>query len=106
MNRTIKPQDLKSILGNKDVKVIDVRRKDDYAAADSTISNSSWFDPANIDGWCDMMPKDKEVVLYCMRGGAVSNSVVDTLQAKGVKARFIEGGITAWKEAGGAVKSK
>ena len=28
------------------------------------------------------MPKDKEIVLYCMRGGAVSNSVVDTLQAK------------------------
>lgn len=52
------------------------------------------------------MPKDQEVVLYCMRGGAVSNEVVDALQAKGIKARFIEGGIYAWKEAGGAVKPR
>ncbi len=106
MSRTINPQELKSLLGNKDVKVIDVRRKDDYAADNSAIPGASWFDPANIDGWCDTMPKDKELVLYYVRGGAVSNSVVDTLQAKGVKARFIEGGISAWKEAGGSVVPK
>ncbi len=106
MSRTINPQELKSLLGNKDVTVIDVRRKDDYAADNSAIPGASWFDPANIDRWCDTMPKDKELVLYCVRGGAVSNSVVDTLQAKGVKARFIEGGISAWKEAGGSVVPK
>ncbi len=106
MNRTINPQELKSLLENKDVKVIDVRRKDDYAADSSAIPGATWFDPANIDGWCDTMPKDKELVLYCVRGGAVSNSVVDTLQAKGVNARFIEGGISAWKEAGGSVVPK
>lgn len=106
MNRTIKPEELKSTLGNKDLKVIDVRRKDDYLADNSAIPGSTWFDPANIDGWCDTMPTDKEVVLYCVRGGAVSNAVVDALQAKGVQARFIEGGITAWKEAGGSVEKK
>jgi rhodanese-related sulfurtransferase len=36
-----------------------------------------------------------------VRGGSVSNSVVDQLQAKGVKARFIEGGFEAWKSSGG-----
>ncbi len=106
MSRTINPQELKSLLENKDVKVIDVRRKDDYAADNSVIPGASWFDPANIDRWCDTMPTDKELILYCVRGGAVSNSVVDTLQAKGVKARFIEGGISAWKEAGGSVVPK
>ncbi len=106
MNRTINPQELKSLLANKEVKVIDVRRKDDYAADNSAIPGASWFDPANIDRWCDTMPTDKELILYCVRGGAVSNSVVDTLQAKGVKARFIEGGISAWKEAGGSVVPK
>ncbi len=106
MNRTINPQELKSLLANKEVKVIDVRRKDDYAADNSAIPGASWFDPANIDRWCDTMPTDKELILYCVRGGAVSNSVVDTLQAKGVKARFIEGGISAWKEAGGTVVPK
>jgi rhodanese-related sulfurtransferase len=106
MSRTIHPQEFKAILGSKDVKIIDVRRKDDYAADGSAIPGSTWLDPANIDNWCSTLPTDKEVVLYCVRGGAVSNSVVDALQAKGVKARFIEGGISAWKEAGGSVIAK
>ena len=106
MSRTIQAQELKSILGSKGVTVIDVRRKDDYAADDSAIPGSTWLDPAQIDNWSSSLPADKEVVLYCVRGGAVSNSVVDALQAKGLKARFIEGGITAWKEAGGSVEQK
>ncbi len=106
MNRTINPQEFKSIVGSKDVTVLDVRRKEDYAADNSVIPGSTWFDPANIDNWCTTLPTEKEVVLYCVRGGGVSNSVVDTLQAKGLKARFIEGGIAAWKDAGGTVKPK
>jgi rhodanese-related sulfurtransferase len=106
MSRTIQAQELKSILGSKDVTVIDVRRKDDYAADISAIPGATWLDPAQIDHWSSSLPADKEVVLYCVRGGAVSNSVVDALQAKGLKARFIEGGITAWKEAGGKVLTK
>jgi len=45
-------------------------------------------------------------VLYCVRGGSVSNSVLDNLRAKQINARFIEGGIVAWKEAGGTVVAK
>jgi rhodanese-related sulfurtransferase len=52
------------------------------------------------------MPRTQDVVIYCVRGGSVSNSVVDSLQAAGIKARFIEGGIEAWKAAGGKVTSK
>ena len=48
----------------------------------------------------------QDIVLYCVRGGGVSNSVVDALQAKGLKARFIEGGIEGWKAAGGEVAKK
>ncbi len=106
MSRTINPQEFKALQGNNDITVIDVRRKDDYAADSSAIPGATWFDPANIDNWCSTLPADKEIVLYCVRGGAVSNSVVDTLQAKGLKARFIEGGLTAWKEAGGNVSKK
>ena len=106
MSRTINPQELKSILGTKSVTVIDVRRKDDYAADNNAIPGSSWLGPSQIDNWSATLPLDKEVVLYCVRGGAVSNSVVDALQAKGLKARFIEGGISAWKEAGGSVIQK
>jgi len=106
MSRTISTQDFKALQGNKDVTVIDVRRKEDYAADNSVIPDSTWFDPANIDNWCTTLPENKEVVLYCVRGGGVSNAVVDTLQAKGVKARYIEGGIAAWKDANGKVVPK
>ena len=106
MSRTIKPQEFKSILGNKNVTLLDVRRKDDYDADSTVIPGSNWLDPSQLDSWSATLPADKEVVLYCVRGGAVSNSVVDALQAKGLKARFIEGGISAWKEAGGSVAQK
>ena len=106
MIRTIKPQEFKSLLGNKNVTLLDVRRKDDYDADSTVIPGSNWLDPSQLDSWSATLPADKEVVLYCVRGGAVSNSVVDALQAKGLKARFIEGGISAWKEAGGSVAQK
>ena len=48
MSRTINPQELKSILGNKNVTLIDVRRKDDYAADNNAIPGSTWFDPSQI----------------------------------------------------------
>jgi rhodanese-related sulfurtransferase len=106
MSRTIQPQELKAMLGSRDVTVIDVRRRNDYIADHSAIPGASWHDPTQIDDWCDTLPRGREVVLYCVRGGTVSNSVVDALQAKGLKARFIEGGISAWKDAGGSVIAK
>ena len=49
--------------------------------------------------WKNKLDSNKDIVIYCVRGGSVSNSVVDALLAKGLKARFIEGGIEAWKAA-------
>jgi rhodanese-related sulfurtransferase len=62
--------------------------------------------PEQLADWADSLPKDQDIVLYCARGGSVSNSVVDALQAKGLRARFIEGGIEGWKAAGGEVVAK
>ena len=45
-------------------------------------------------------------MIYCVRGGSVSNKVLDHLQEKNIQARFIEGGIEAWKKAGGPVLKK
>ena len=104
MERTIKPENLKPALAGK--HVIDVRRKADHDASSEALPGAAWHDPEKLAEWADTLPKDKEVVLYCVRGGAVSNSVVDALQAKGLKAQFIEGGIEGWKTAGGQVAKK
>lgn len=86
--------------------VFDVRREADFAASNETIPGALWKNPDKIDAWIDAVPRTLDVVVYCVRGGSVSNSVVDRLQAAGVKARFIEGGIEAWKAAGGKTTPK
>lgn len=104
MERSIKAQDLKSNLNN--VTLIDVRRKADLETDTTQLPNAAWHDPEQIETWAAQLPQDKEVVLYCVRGGSVSNAVLDNLRGKNIKARFIEGGIVAWKEAGGAVVTR
>ena len=104
MNRTIKPEQLKTQISGK--IILDVRRESDLATSTEQLANAQWKNPEHIATWADKLPKDKEIVLYCVRGGSVSNSVVDALQAKGLKACFIEGGIEGWKAAGGAVIAK
>jgi rhodanese-related sulfurtransferase len=105
MNRTISVQELKTLLETgKDVTLLDVRRKADYDA--KTIPNAAWRDPENTDAWSGDLPQDGEVVIYCARGGSVSNAVLDRLLEKKIRARFIEGGIAAWKESGGRTAEK
>jgi rhodanese-related sulfurtransferase len=101
MERTINPDSLKNELAGK--LILDVRRAADRAAAPEHLPGAQWKNPEQLADWADSLPKEQDIVIYCARGGSVSNSVVDVLQAKGLKARFIEGGIEGWKTAGGEV---
>lgn len=107
MERTIRPDDLKERLADrKELILLDVRRKADYDADQETLPGAEWRDPDKVAEWSTDLHGDKHVVVYCVRGGSVSNNVLDHLQAKNVQARFIEGGIEAWKAAGGPVVKK
>ncbi|MBZ0068021.1 MAG: rhodanese [Thiobacillus sp.] len=101
------PRSIKATEFNPDTALVfDVRREADYAASSEIIPGALWKNPEKIDAWIGALPRTMDVVVYCVRGGSVSNSVVDRLQAEGVKARFIEGGIEAWKAAGGKPATK
>lgn len=102
MERSVKPENL-SLAGKY---LLDVRRADDRNASSEQLANAQWKDPGQLAVWADELPRDQEIVLYCVRGGGVSNSVVDALQTRGLNARFIEGGIEGWKAAGGPVVGK
>ena len=104
MQRTIKPEEFTTIANQ--ATVLDVRRRADIDASNEAIPGASWKDPEQIHQWIGAVPKNNDVVIYCVRGGGVSNSVVDRLHAEGVNARFIEGGIEGYKAAGGKVTSK
>lgn len=86
--------------------VFDVRREADFNASREIIPGALWKDPDKIDAWIGAVPKTHDVVIYCMRGGSVSNSVVNALQAHGIRARYVEGGIEAHKAAGGKIAPK
>jgi len=106
MSRTITPNDLMPLVAKTAVTVLDVRRANDLAADTVTLPGAQWKNPEQVAEWSKGLPKDKEIVIYCARGGSVSNSVLDNLLGQGLKARFIEGGIEAWKTAGGPTAAK
>lgn len=102
MERTLPPRDV-----DPDTAfILDVRREADYRASNEALPGAIWKNPETIDAWVGALPRTQDVVIYCVRGGGVSNSVVDALQAAGVKARFIEGGLEAYKAAGGKIVAK
>lgn len=100
MARTLTAPELEQKLARGERPVLlDVRRKADRDADPQTIPGAHWQDPEKMQTWSADLPSDKEIVIYCARGGSVSNSVLDHLLGKNLKARFVEGGLAAWKEA-------
>lgn len=57
--------DLKALLGDPDVVVIDVRAYTSWFLASEKIKGAVRENYRNFDGWADKYPKDKTIVLYC-----------------------------------------
>jgi superoxide dismutase, Fe-Mn family len=91
---------------NTETLVLDVRRKRVYEKADAVLPGAQWQDPDRVADWCDSVPKDKPVVVYCIYGHEVGRATALALCARGVDARFLEGGIDAWQRAGRATDAK
>ena len=106
MSRTIAPNDLKPLVEKKSVTLLDVRRQNDFETDQVKLPGAEWKNPEQFANWSAGLPKDREVVIYCARGGSVSNSILDGLLAAGFRARYIEGGIEGWKQAGGVTATK
>jgi rhodanese-related sulfurtransferase len=58
-------EELKSLLGNPNVIVIDVRIGFDWNESDSKIKGAVRENPYQIGTWLHKYPKDKTLVLYC-----------------------------------------
>lgn len=99
--RSIDVQKVKSLLDAGDtLTLLDVRRPADLANAQWQLAGAVWQDPSQTAVWAAGLPRHRSVVIYCVRGGSVSNQVVDSLRAQGLDAMYIEGGIEAWQAAG------
>lgn len=80
--------------------VIDVRHNDDRERYRKRVLKTDWRDSFRVDEWAHELPKDKPVVVYCMYGFWVSQKVAEELRAKGINARSLSGGVTAWQAMG------
>ena len=86
--------DLKS--GGRETTIIDIRKKPD----EMQIPGSVRYDGEALES-AEHLPfsKDEHVVLYCGSGNSCSR-VARTLREKGYNTEALEGGYTAWKQAG------
>lgn len=98
MSTSIAAAELKNKLSQKTVCLLDVRRKADFEKSPETIEGAVWHDPENVVEWGKTLPKDQELVVYCVKGGSVSQSVADALQESHPDVKFLEGGILGWPD--------
>lgn len=99
MSTSIASSELKDKLTNKKkVCLLDVRRKADFEKSPETIAGATWHDPEKVEEWGKTLPKDQELVVYCVKGGSVSRSVADSLEKSHPDVKFLEGGILGWPD--------
>lgn len=78
------------------VTVVDVRLSEDFAANPTMLPGAIRRDPEGIADWASKLPKDKPVVVYCVKGKWVSQKAATYLSQHGFDVRSLEGGIDAW----------
>jgi rhodanese-related sulfurtransferase len=58
-------EELKAILGNPDLTILDLRLGNAWTESDLKIKGAVREDPENIGPWANKYAKDKTLVLYC-----------------------------------------
>ena len=102
MDACITPAALRQSLASANPPiVIDVRKEPTFLGAPDLIRGALRRDPAGVIQWKLALPASASVVVYCVHGREVSQSVAKTLGAK-----YLEGGIESWRASGGEVAAK
>jgi rhodanese-related sulfurtransferase len=86
--------------------VIDVRRQAAFVESDAMIAGSLRRDPAQVPAWMKSLPRASAVVVYCVHGREVSQSTAAALQDARIAARYLEGGLEAWRSGEGRLDHK
>jgi len=61
----ITKEELKGMLGNADLVIIDVRLGKAWTESDIKIKGAVREDPENVGSWANHYGKDKTLILYC-----------------------------------------
>lgn len=105
MSDSISPEELGELRkSGADITLIDVRRQNDFDADPCIVPDAIRRPPESVGSWASALPAKPTIVVYCVRGGSVSRSVTDELRLRGLDAKYVSGGIEAWKKTGGDVQ--
>jgi len=89
--------------------VIDVRKSPAFLAAPDLMRGALRRDPLRVADWAKTLPSGADIVVYCVHGHEVSQGAAKALIAAlphATGARYLEGGIEAWRVAGGELFGK
>jgi superoxide dismutase, Fe-Mn family len=86
--------------------VLDVRRRGVFEKASTLLPDAQWRDPALVATWAKDLPSHSELLVYCVYGHEVGRVTALRLRAAGLNARYLEGGIDGWQQAGRPVVEK
>jgi Fe-Mn family superoxide dismutase len=70
------------------------------AQAPGTITGATWRDPAQLAAWSAELDISEPVVVCCVHGLDIGRSTALALRARGIDARYLAGGVEAWRAAG------
>jgi rhodanese-related sulfurtransferase len=104
---SISPRDLYGAIGTSGSPLVfDVRRNAGFDADDRMLVGALRRVPGEVGQWAHDVPAGRSVVVYCQQGHEVSQEAAATLQASGIDARYLEGGIAGWAELGLPLRNK
>jgi rhodanese-related sulfurtransferase len=97
----ITPADLLPLVGQSEwPRIVDVRRAE---VGGERVPAAVRRDHRSAAAWAGDVAGDGRIVVYCVHGEQFSRSAVTLLRAEGIDAVVIEGGMDAWRGAGGPV---
>ena len=80
--------------------IIDVRPDAVFTDADRLIASAFRQSPDRLESWARDLAANRPVIVYCVHGHEVSQSVATVLRAFGFNATYLEDGIEGWVEKG------
>lgn len=86
--------------------LIDVRRRAAFTSARDMARGALRRDPDTATTWLHSLPSAHSIVVYCVHGHEVSQSVAAALREAGMNARYLEGGLEEGWRAHGALDPK
>jgi rhodanese-related sulfurtransferase len=100
---SITAEELHSLLrSNQDVILFDVRQPLDLLAHSEIISGARRIPPADVLATPTLIPKDKEVIVYCTCPGEKTSRTIlrRALRMRFSRIKFLKGGLETWKAKG------